>query len=108
MAIIGTTTSRMRRMRRRSASRTPASGAVRDFAGCKLGASLRTGSAIAPLVRSAGARRGPVRNRVAQIFFDDGELRDDLLDGLAWHAGKRCLHHLFAELAELLEHRPRG
>src|SRR5580693_3209822 len=92
----GTTTRRMKRMRLRSAS---VSVAARGFGGLRLGASLRTGSAIAALSRCAGAAGGgPLLDRLAQIFLHHGQLRDDLLDGLTRNA---------AERAKLLEHRSR-
>jgi len=46
-------------------------------------------------------------DRLAQIFFHDCQLGDDLLDGLARHAGERGFHHVLAKCAKLLEHRSR-
>src|ERR1700730_13388172 len=104
-AMTGTTTRRMNRMRLRSAS---VSVAARGFGGLRLGASWRTGSAIAALSRCAGAAGGgPLLDRLAQIFLHHGQLRDDLLDGLTRNAGERGFHHVLAKRAKLLEHRPR-
>src|ERR1700719_926036 len=101
----GTTTRRIKRMRLRSAS---VSVAARGFGGLRLGASLRTGSAIAALSRWAGAAGGgPLLDRLAQIFLHHRQLGDDLLDGLTRNAGERGFHHVFAKCAKLLEHPPR-
>src|ERR1700680_4145273 len=106
-AMTGTTTRRMKRMRLRSAS---VSVAARGFAGFRLGASLRTGSAIAAVSRCAGGARdggGPLLDRLAQIFLHHRQLRDDLLDVFARTPGQRRRHHVLAKRAELLEHWPR-
>src|ERR1700722_16160273 len=101
----GTTTRRMKRMRLRSAS---VSVAARGFGGLRLGASLRTGSAIAALSRrTGGAGGGPLLDRLAQIFLHHRQLGNDLLEGLARNRGQRRRHHVLAKRAELLEHRPR-
>src|ERR1700719_5159688 len=101
----GATTRRMNRMRLRSAS---VSVAARGFGGLRLGASLRTGSAIAALSRGAGAAGGgPLLDRLAQIFLHHRQLGDDLLDGFAGNAGQRRRHHVLAKRAKLLEHWPR-
>src|ERR1700688_4749054 len=101
-AMTGTTTRRMKRIRLRSAS---VSVAARGFGGLRLGASFRTGSAIAALSRGAG--RGPLLNRLAQIFLHHRQLGDDLLDALARNAGECSFHHVLAKRAKLLEHGPR-
>src|ERR1700731_169150 len=104
-AMTGATIRRMKRMRLRSAS---VSVAARGFGGLRLGASLRTGSAIAALSRCAGGAGGrPLLDRLAQIFLHHRQLGDDLLDALARYAGQRRRHHVLAERAELLEHGPR-
>src|SRR5580692_6181966 len=104
-AMTGATTRRMKRMRLRNAS---VSVAARGFGGLRLGASLRTGSAIAAVSRCcAGGGGGPLLNRLAQIFLHHRQLGDDLLDGLARNAGQRRRHHVLAKRAKLLEHRPR-
>src|SRR5580704_7751758 len=100
----GKTTRRIKRMRLRSAS---VSVAARGFGGLRLGASLRTGSAIAALSRCAGGGRGgwPLLDRLAQIFLHYRQLGDDLLDALARNAGQRRRHHVLAKGAKLFEHR---
>src|SRR6202035_650636 len=96
----GTMTRRMNRMRLRS---TSVSVAARGFGGLRLGASLRTGSAIAAVSRrGAGARGGPLLNRLAQIFLHHRQLGNDLLDALARNAGERRRHHVLAKGTKLL------
>src|ERR1700692_514056 len=107
-ATTGAMTRRMKRMRLRKAS---VSVAARGFGGLRLGASLRTGSAIAAVSRCAGspggAGGGPLLDSLAQIFLQHRQLGHDLLDALARNAGERGAHHVLAKRAKLLEHRPR-
>src|SRR5580692_3617332 len=104
-AMVGATTSRMKRIRWRSALRTPESDVVRGLAGCRLGASLRAGSAIVLLFSRTGG--AALRDRLAQILFHHRKLGDDLFDALARHAVKRRGHHVLAKLAEPFEQRSR-
>src|ERR1700691_5180751 len=73
------------------------------------GTGLSAGSAIALLLlRIGGLRIGLLRNRLAQVLFDDRELADHLFYGRALDPGKRRRHQLFAELAQALDDRARG
>src|SRR5271156_3519103 len=97
------------RARRSNGGRAGATGGASGLSPRSSGTGLSAGSAIALLLpRIGGLRIGLLRDRLAQVFFDDGELCDHLFYGPALDPGKRRCHQFFPELAQAFDDRACG
>src|SRR4051794_25678704 len=102
-AISGTTTRRMRRRRLRPKRGLAPAAALAPPSG--LGASFRTGSAMALLVE---ARRGPfLGDGPAQVVLDGGKLAVEILDLAGVQPVKGFAQQVFAERVQPRRHRRR-